>query len=291
LVEELSATDLQSLLIDLARARAQQVTPRRLVQRWREDRFTRPAAVDPRLRAETEAALWRLLPEQIVGLTLSPLSPLGSCSAVAPVDQNRIVSTARTSEVTSDPTNALALEAAVRRQQVRTPVHLAGCSRVVRAQRFDDPAASAHFELFALVSSGRDTGSGRAEADLLVTQLEFWQRVLAALLGEVGRLDLTFLDDQAVRDRWRDTVAPALPGLRVREWPERSSGRGYYQALAFKIMIETPAGVVEIGDGGFTNWTAQLLPDAKERCLISCVSTERLAAATATGAPSSSGAG
>jgi hypothetical protein len=34
--------------------------------------------------------------------------------------------------------------------------------------------------------------------------------------------------------------------------------------------------MVEIGDGGFTNWTAQLTADAKERCLISCVATERL---------------
>ena len=37
---------------------------------------------------------------------------------------------------------------------------------------------------------------------------------------------------------------------------------------------------MEIGDGGFTDWTAQLNNDAKERCLTSCVSTERLAALT-----------
>ena len=33
----------------------------------------------------------------------------------------------------------------------------------------------------------------------------------------------------------------------------------------------------ELGDGGFTGWTAALTADAKERCLISCVSSERLA--------------
>jgi len=42
-------------------------------------------------------------------------------------------------------------------------------------------------------------------------------------------------------------------------------------------MAETEADEVEIGDGGFVGWTAELIPDAKERCLISCVAPERLA--------------
>ncbi len=36
-------------------------------------------------------------------------------------------------------------------------------------------------------------------------------------------------------------------------------------------------GVVELGDGGFTTWTAQLMGNAKERSLVSCISIERLA--------------
>jgi hypothetical protein len=38
---------------------------------------------------------------------------------------------------------------------------------------------------------------------------------------------------------------------------------------------------MEIGDGGFTGWTAQLNNDAKERRFTSCMSTERLTALTA----------
>jgi hypothetical protein len=34
----------------------------------------------------------------------------------------------------------------------------------------------------------------------------------------------------------------------------------------------------ELGDGGLTTWTAQLMHDAKERCLVSCIATERLTA-------------
>jgi hypothetical protein len=55
-------------------------------------------------------------------------------------------------------------------------------------------------------------------------------------------------------------------------------GAGYYAGLRFKIMAQTPDDPLDIGDGGLTDWTAQLAANAKERCLISCVSTERLLA-------------
>jgi len=90
---------------------------------------------------------------------------LGTCTSVSAVDQNRIVSTVRSSEVVSDPTNVLALEAARRRQSSVDPVHLASCQRVLRAQRFIEPDASAHLVLFALVSSARDRArAGRRQS-------------------------------------------------------------------------------------------------------------------------------
>ena len=61
------------------------------------------------------------------------------------------------------------------------------------------------------------------------------------------------------------------------EYPERTQGIGYYRTAAFKIMAKTEGVELEIGDGGFVGWTAELIPDAKERCLISCVALERLA--------------
>jgi hypothetical protein len=50
-----------------------------------------------------------------------------------------------------------------------------------------------------------------------------------------------------------------------------------YRTVAVKIMAKTEADELEIGDGGFVGWTAELIPDAKELCLISCVALERLA--------------
>jgi hypothetical protein len=112
----LPRTDLQSLLIDVARARAGQATPADLMRRWQQDRFVRPAACDPRRLAAVENRLWQLLPPEFAGVELSPVTPLGTCGAVGPVSQNRVVSTVRGTEVISDSTNVLALEAATRRR-------------------------------------------------------------------------------------------------------------------------------------------------------------------------------
>lgn len=279
LEDKLSPTDLQTLLLDLGRTRASRIGPSRLRERWLGDRLVHPSATDPRRLAETDAALWRLLPRDVDGVALSPVTPLGTCAAVAPVDQHRVLSTVRSSEVVSDPTNVLALEAARRRRVDGGPMHLATCHRVLRTQRFSSPDAASHFELFALVSSARDAGSARTEADLLVRHLRFWSAALADLLGPSGvRIDLTVIGDGTLTDRLADTVRPALPGVRLADAPGRTQGIGYYRTAAFKIMVDRAGTEVELGDGGFTDWTASLRADAKERCLISCLATERLTA-------------
>ena len=208
---------------------------------------------------------------------MSPVTPLGTCAAVSSVDQNRVLSTVRSVEVVSDPTNVLALEAAARRQHQGDAVHLAACHRVLRNQHFEAPGALAHFELFTLLSSARDSGSGRTEAELLVLHLGFWAEIAGELLGgRTTRIDFTVIGDGPVRDRVEDTVGPGLSGVALHDAPDRTQGIGYYQTAAFKIIAEGGIADLELGDGGFTDWTAALRADAKERCLISCFSTERL---------------
>ena len=286
----LSPTDLQTLLISLARDRAGAITPADVMRRRRTDRFVQPATSDPRHLAATERRLWDRLPEDVEGLELSPVAPLGTCSAVAPVSQNRIVTTARTSEVVSDSTNALAVEAALRRRHLppEAEVHLATCQRQLRAQRFG-PGASAHFRLFPLVSSGRDTGSGRTEAGLLLRHLRFWRQVLEDLPASAApRIAVTIWEDPVLAERFHDIVLPGLAqdddpagGHRVEvvQDPRRRRGHGYYTPAAIMITArDRDGGDAELGDGGFTTWTAQLTANAKERCLVSCVATERLGA-------------
>ncbi len=268
-----------------SRRRAARVTPARLAQRWRQDRYVRPAAGDPRRIWRLEARLWELLPQEFTGIELSPVAPLGTCSAVGPVSQDRVITTVRGSEVVSDPTNVLALEAAERRRRSanRHPVHLAACHQALRGQPFDVPGYFQHFRLFALVSSARDQGSGTAEAALLTEHLRFWSRALGELLpGRAAAIRFTVFGFPPLRERMRDTVLPALQPLpamiTIEEDPARERARGYYERGAIRVDVAGDAGWAEIGDGGFTSWTAQLLSDAKERCFISCAATERLAA-------------
>ena len=289
LEHDLSQADLQTLLLDVARRRAADVTPARLMQRWRQDRYVQPSASDPRRVSQAEARLWALLPGEFTGISPSPITPLGSCAALGPVSQNRVISTIRGSEIVSDPTNVLALEAALRRQALRRrtanaatdAVHLAACQTVLRGQPFDAPGAFQHFRLFALVSSARDRGSAATEADMLIAHLKFWIAALAALVPRSrATVGYTVLGFPPLAQRMNDTVLPGLgpvpENTTIREDPDRQHGRGYYQRGAIKVHVDGQ----EIGDGGFTDWTARLNNDAKERCFTSCVSTERLAALT-----------
>ena len=101
---------------------------------------------------------------------------------------------------------------------------------------------------------------------------------MTALVDHEVVIDLTVIDDAALGERIRDTVQPQLQELRLRDSPGRTQGIGYYRTAAFKIILCSDDGnESELGDGGFTAWTAALTADAKERCLISCVSSERLA--------------
>ena len=291
LTRGLSPTDLQTLLIAVARERAAQVTPAGVLRRWGRDRFVRPAGSDPRRVSAVEARLWQLLPAGFTGIDLSPVAPLGTCAAVAPVSQNRVVATARGTEVVSDSTNALAVEAAARRQRQRRDgrVDLAACHRLLRAQVFG-PGAAAHFRLFSLVSSARDTGSGRTEASLLTAHLGFWLDVLAEFLPHRdAQVELTVFGSPVLAERVADTVRPALAGRAARlvDDPGRARGRGYYAGLA--LRVSAGGGQPELGDGGLVRWTAELGQDAKERCLVSCLATERLTALADPAGPAGDG--
>jgi hypothetical protein len=269
LVSGLSQSELQSVLLDVTRERAAKVKPSRLLQRWQQDRFVRPSTIDPRELVKTQQRMWELLPEKFAGVQLSPVAPLGTCSAMATINQHQVVSTIRGTEVASDPTNELAIEAALRRRAGQERVHLATCQRVVRAQPFYEPGRTAHFELFVLVSSARDTGSCRTEAELLIDHLRFWH----AVLGEKAQLTFTAFKESALRERIDDTVRPAL-GVPFAEDTARTKSVNYYAGTAIGIDRDDAG----LGDGGFTTWTADLLGDAKERCLTSCISTEGLTA-------------
>jgi hypothetical protein len=285
LADRLSGADLTTLLLAVSRARAGRLTPPDVLRRYGSDRFTAPAAVPFTRLRRAEDALLSALPDGFEPVTLSPVVPLGTHSVLGGVHQNKVVATIRASEVAADPTNGLALEAAVRRRRAlaadprsATPVRLATVQRVTRAQFVTGPVNFAHFTLFALVTAGRDTGDLAFERAHAVEHVTFLADALRAAGSSSTRVVLTTLDPRfapvaaavvrAVADR---------PAVEVSDDPERQRARDYYTGLCFTVHATLGAHEYEVSDGGFTDWTATLLGNRKERLLISGTGVDRLA--------------
>jgi hypothetical protein len=270
-------------MLEIARQRAAKQTPSSVLRRYRGDRFVQPASTSWHQVRAVEDRLATHLPPETELVTLPPLVPLGTHAVLGPMSQDKVVTAMRASEVAADPTNALALEAAVRRRAGERPgtVRLAAFQRVVRAQ-LPPPGFLPHFSLLGLVTAGRDDGGHRFEKDAVGEHV----RALAAGLEAAGtgpvELALTPLSQAG------DTISAALTDaladapVTVVVDPGRQSGRGYYRELCFKLCVRVsePDGPAwaEVGDGGFTDWSARLTASAKERLLISGIGIDRVVA-------------
>jgi hypothetical protein len=290
LADELSGADLTTLLLEVSRRRAERISPADVMRRYRTDRFVAPGQVNVlALRRAEDVMLGALQPGFDV-LTLAPVLPLGAHTAAGGVDPRKVLATVRGSEVAADPTNGLALEAAVRRAGLlrlaprsAEPVRLAASQRVTRAQLFAGPVSFAHFQLLGVVTAGRDTGSHEFETRHLAEQVRFAAAGLSALGLDQVTIAVTCLDEQS-RQVLAALVAElaGMPGIDITEAPERKSGRAYYRGLCFKVYARSGQGrpdLLEVGDGGFVDWTAQFLGNRKERLLISGYGLDRLALA------------
>jgi hypothetical protein len=302
LSEDLAPTDLQSLLLTVFHRRATRQTPRRVLEQYAQNPFVRPAPVDAGALLELDRLALRVASPAFEALDLSPLGPLGTCSALAPVDQNRVVSTIRNTEVVADATNVLALECARRRRAQRydpataqEPVRVCASHRLVRAQRYTGPHQRAHFRMFSLCTAGRAAGLGGFEVPALTEQLGFYLRFLAGV-EELGyhladvRIAFTRLADDAGRDILaRQVIAPLaaqFPQACLEFDPHPTTTPGYYQWVRFQIYARDIQDTeYMIGDGGFTDWTQQLLSDRHERLLTSGIATERIATLFRTESP------
>lgn len=294
LVERLSPTDLQSLLLEVYRRRAASVQPSRLLERYEQDRFVRPSAVAPGVLADFDRLAWSLLPDHYTAIELSPVCPLGTNASVATVDQNKVVTTIRNTEVVADATNVLALECASRRRlllrcnpQSHERICLCASHRVVRAQAYRAaPGVLPHFRLLGLCTAGRDEGSFQFETANLVEQIAFYVRLLREVshLGyQAHRVRVTLTDlehgrrEHVLTEQVLKPLMAHHPDILCELDPNRETGRGYYAGACFHIYATNGVGTEwELIDGGFTTWTQQFLSNNKERMLISGLGTERL---------------
>jgi hypothetical protein len=280
----LSGSDFTTAMLEVARRRAARETPATVLRRYQRDRFTGPSHIPWRELRRAEDALLGCLANSFEVVTLAPLVPIATHSALGTVSQHKVVTAIRACEVAADPTNALALEAATRRSKdgagpaAGSPpsgtVRLAAVQRVVRAQRMPAiPGIYPHFSLLGLVTAGRDTGSLRFEMSALAEHLRFAVAGLRAAGAGHVQIALTPLSDAGRRITADVTGRLSDTGAEVVTDDTRQAGRGYYLELCFKVNTERG----EIGDGGFTDWTARLTSNAKERLLISGYGLDRLA--------------
>ena len=303
ILSELSPTDLQSLLLEVFQSRARRAklaatTP-----------LIAPSSVDARKLNEFDRAAFAAA-VNFEAIELSPLAPFGLSHILGGIDQNNVVTTIRNAEVLGDSTEPLALECARRRKEDRSKEVCLACShRVIRMQPFDTPGFTPHFRLFTLASAGRDTGSMNFEAQHLIEHIRVYLDLCHKWKPRVEISDLKMTEAvlaergvsrdevrRAVRAHWLGSSEKFLQERGI-ELPQinhpmalrvsnairvevdynasRLEGLGYYSSFALRISIEAPDGNrYPVIDGGFTDWTARLLSDQKERLLTSGIGSE-----------------
>jgi hypothetical protein len=264
LMQGLAPNELWSLLLAVLEARAGQRTPAILRRQWENDRFVQPSAVDQRTLNHLDSHLLAAAAE-FEALELSPVAPLGACSAVAPTSQNRIVSTARGTEVVADPTNVLALECAKRLHAApEAIVKLATSHRCVRAQPVPKhPGFAQHFRMFCLATAGHEK---KDHAVVTGALLEHIRTHLAAL----DRLEQHGYHFPGRKIRLLATPERSHLARRIAEGIKDTPTtvgaleHRYYDGLRFMLDVSTPAGdSIPLIDGGAFDWIHQLLANRR----------------------------
>lgn len=267
LEQGLPPNELWSLLLAVLETRAARRTPAMVRQQWEHDRFVQPSAIDQRTLNHLDSHLLAAASE-FEALELSPVAPLGSCSSVALTSQNRIVSTARGTEVVSDPTNVMALECAKRlRAAPAAIVKLATSHRCLRAQPVPKlPGFAQHFRMFALASAAHEQKDHAFLTGALIEHI----RTHVAALDRLEHHGYHFPDRKlrllatSHRMHLAKRVADAITDLPVLVTELEHE---YYDGLRFMLEVSTPAGdAIPFIDGGAFDWLRKLL--ANERMVF-----------------------
>jgi hypothetical protein len=232
---ELAPSDLQSLLLEVFRARARRMRPVDLLDE-RRGLCTVSTADARRLHAFDGAAY--AAADGFDAIELSPVSPAGGNTVLGRIDQNSTLAAIRNVELLSDPTIAQTLEAARRRRSERGRIiKLCSSQRLMRLQPFDSPGFTRHFRLFSLVTAGRDSGNFAFECEALREQLRVYLRLLGALpplgfrigaitveLGDSGVVDVLGIsrDELSAKVRAHNHAAPSLLSGRTLPLPQHA---------------------------------------------------------------------
>lgn len=257
-------------LMDLARRQAAARAPRDLTRQWARDPSVAPGELDQRMLLALDVVALDAA-DGYEALQLSPVAPLGVNSVVAPTSQDRTLTTTRGTEVVSDPTNVLALEAARRLSLApSSAVRLCTTHQTLRMQPTGAGAGtSQHFRLFSVADSGRGLPDERFEVDAVVGQLRVFDRIFDACEAE----GFAFPDRRAVIrvSPEREALGERIEAALTRDLPHLAVGREsldstYYGGLRVGFGACGRSGEFhEIADLGAFDWVARLTGDARQR--------------------------
>ena len=277
LASGLPASRLWSVLLGVLEARATSRTAASLREQWEKDRFVQPCYVEQRSLHEVDGHLLAAA-AGFEAVELAPVAPLGVCSSVALASQNKIVSTARGTEVVSDPTNVLALECARRlKEDSEASVRLASSHRVVRAQGVPkQPGFAAHFRMFCLVSAGherenREFLSG-ALAEHINTHLGALERLARhGYQTQDRRVRLLATEENMQLAGRVATNVNAAVHHQVLDHP-------YYDGIRFMIDVKaSPDREIPLIDGGAFDWLRKLCSNNKLTFVASGMGSQLIA--------------
>jgi len=277
-------SDLTTMLMGVHAQTCARQTPAELLKHYDQNSFTKPSPLSPVKLNMQEHTLLSMAEEQgFLPVLLSPAAQLGSCSAVAAVSQNKILSAIRSTEIIADPTNMLALhicnEIKHGRVSNNAPVHFCASSRVVRGQKFGRKDLVQHFSIFGMVSAGQDSGSYGFEALCLAKHINFYQSFFTFNFNSPISLTLRarkgYADAKGLVTRMQEKLQNEFPNLHI-EIEDSPSYNEYYAGLQFTLYVHINGERMTIGDGGFVDWAKKLLGQKKERMLISALGIDRL---------------
>ena len=264
LASGLPASEVWTLLMGVLEARATRRTPANLREQWKTDRFVQPCYVDQRSLHELDGHLFAAA-SAFEAVELSPVAPLGVCSSIALASQNKILSTARGTEVVSDPTNVMALECAKRLSADGSQhVRLATSHRCVRAQAVpNQPGYAAHFRMFCLGSAGHERENREFSSGALVEHINTHLAVLSrltqngyAIADTKVRLLATAQNTQLAQ-----RIAAGITTVPVQH---QALEHPYYDGIRFMIDVRAPNGAeIPLIDGGAFDWLRKLCSNDK----------------------------
>lgn len=279
--QELSGTELNSLLLEVFNQSVSTLTPPQLLNLYQLNRFVKPSDLPVIELKHMELDLYEIFQQfSFQPLELSPVAAFGSCSVVAPADQKKILSALRGTEVLADATNSLALHICdLKQRKVWTPdeaghkIRFSTIQRHIRTQQISGKGFTPHFKIGCLVTAGYDTGSFTFEKESLCEHIEVMK---ALYLGYYKVEDLRFRflcrksgypEAQELARQVKGFVLQQHPDIIIDliDHPEKEIG--YYKGIQYKVDIRVNGKSYEIGDGGFVDWTQQMLQNRKERML------------------------